>query len=454
MAVFTRARRTAFSPGQSPPPVRTPIRRTVLVVMAAYRSSYPFTPCLRASTWTPTLVWHPESDDLNRESDRAQSNKEDSVYTTILVPLDGSALADRALPYAATLARSSHARLALVRAALAHTLPGVDPSEAQVAVVERAERELEATAERLRAEGLTVETHVYYDEAARAIVDAAEHAAADLVVMSTHGRGGLGRWVYGSVADRVLRRVAVPVLLVPAAAEPLRTTDAPLRILVPLDGSALAEEVLGDVRALAAARGVEVLLLRVVEPLAPIEADVAGNLLAQEGATEFAEAQSYLENIDARLRNGGLLVSTRVVVGEAAPTIAATAAEYRADLIAMATHGRGGLPRLVLGSVAAGVLHRTRMPLRLVRPAVVRRAAGAAPLAEDTLPPVRLTLNQTELALVEKGLEALLHDVELEAGGRVRAAHGTQAVCDLLARLRQAEHVAAGEQRYSRRSSR
>jgi nucleotide-binding universal stress UspA family protein len=372
------------------------------------------------------------------------------VYTTILVPLDGSPLADRALPYAATLARSSHARLALVRAALAHTLPGVDPSEAQVTVVQRAERELEATAERLRSEGLTVETHVYYDEAARAIVDAAEQATVDLVVMSTHGRGGIGRWVYGSVADRVLRRVAAPVLLVPAAADPLRTSDAPLRILVPLDGSTLAEEVLGEVRSLAAARGAELLLLRVVEPLAPIEADGAGYLvLAQEEAAELAEAGSYLERVAARLRAGGLMVATQAVLGEALPTVAATASECQADLIAMATHGRGGLARLVLGSVAAGVLHRTRTPLILVRPTAIRRATAIAPPPEEAEPPVRLTLSRAELALVEAGLEALLCDAELEAGARIRIARGTQAVSDLLARVRQAEPVAAGEQSHS-----
>jgi nucleotide-binding universal stress UspA family protein len=377
-------------------------------------------------------------------------NKEANVYSTVLVPLDGSALADRALPYAATLARSSHARLVLVRAALAHTLPGVDPTEAQVAVVERAERELEAAAERLRTEGLAVETHVYYDEAARAIVDAAEHAAVDLVVMSTHGRGGLGRWVYGSVADRVLRRVAAPVLLVPAAADPLRTADAPQRILVPLDGSALAEEVLGEVRVLATARGAELLLLRVVEPPAPIEADGASYLrLAQEEAAALAEARSYLEGVAARLRADGRTVTTRAVVGEALPTIAATASEYEADLIAIATHGRGGLARLVMGSVAAGVLHRTRTPVLLVRPTAIRRATVVAPPPEETEPPVRLTLSRADLALVEEGLEALLRDAKLEAVAQVRAARGEQAVSDLLARLKQAEPVAAAQQRSS-----
>jgi hypothetical protein len=140
------------------------------------------------------------------------------------------------------------------------------------------------------------------------------------------------------------------------------------------------------------------------------------------------------------------MVATRAVVGEAVPMVAATASEYQADLIAMATHGRGGLPRLVLGSVTAGVLHRTRTPLLLVRPTAIRRAAVVPPPPEAAEPPVRLTLSRAELALVEEGLEALLCDAELEAGARIRVARGTQAISDLLARLKQAEPVAAGEQ--------
>lgn len=382
----------------------------------------------------------------------------DHVYSTILVPLDGSALAARALPYAVTLARASHARLSLVRAALAHPLPGADPSEAQAAVVQRAERELEATAESLRSGGLTVETHVYYDEAARAIVDATERQAVDLVVMSTHGHGGLGRWVYGSVADRVLRRVAAPVLLVPAAAEPPRTTDSARRMVVPLDGSPLAEAVLGQVRVLAAARGTEVLLLRVVEPPVPLEVDGEGYLSLPKRDAELAEAQRYLERVAGQLRAEGVAVTTRVLLDQAVPTILAVAADYRADLIAMATHGRGGLARLVLGSVAAGVLHRACTPLLLVRPTAVRAArASTAPALPAAKLPVMVALSPAELEAVEQGLEALLRDAELEAGARVRETHGAHAVSDLLARLRQAESAApaassgsAGESRVGR----
>jgi nucleotide-binding universal stress UspA family protein len=173
------------------------------------------------------------------------------MYSTVVVPLDGSALAERALPYATQLVRHGGARLVLVRAALAHTVPGVDPTDAQLAATECAERELETTAERLRDQGLSVETHVYYGEAAWAITDVAERQSAELLVMSTHGRGGLGRWVYGSVAQQVLRKATVPILLVSAACERPWPAEGPIHILVPLDGSAFAEEALGSARQLA-----------------------------------------------------------------------------------------------------------------------------------------------------------------------------------------------------------
>ena len=143
-------------------------------------------------------------------------------FEKILVPLDGSALAESALARAVDLASADGATLMLVRAAEAHTLPGVDPTEAQVEVVQEAEEYLGAVAARLEREGLKkVETSVWYGPAASAIVEAARLRKADLVVMSTHGRSGLGRLILGSVAESVLRGTTVPILL-------LRAQEAPV----------------------------------------------------------------------------------------------------------------------------------------------------------------------------------------------------------------------------------
>src|SRR3954471_5086086 len=132
------------------------------------------------------------------------------MVKTIFLPLDGSALAERAIPYAASIARRSGARVVLVEAVLAHTLPGIDPSDAQLDVTDRAQGSLRTAVTRLEAAGVEAEPHGYYDDPVHAILDAASRERADLIVMSTHGRSGLGRMVYGSVTDQVLRRAVMP----------------------------------------------------------------------------------------------------------------------------------------------------------------------------------------------------------------------------------------------------
>src|SRR5207248_9695637 len=126
------------------------------------------------------------------------------MLTTILIPLDGSPLAERALPYAEQMARVSAARLVLARAVQTHTLPGTDPAEAQVRVVDVAESYLRGLAARLADSGVHTEVAVPYGAPAPAILAEIGIRRPELVVMSTHGRGGLGRCVYGSVADQIL----------------------------------------------------------------------------------------------------------------------------------------------------------------------------------------------------------------------------------------------------------
>jgi nucleotide-binding universal stress UspA family protein len=297
------------------------------------------------------------------------------VFKRILVPLDGSPLAERALPYAGAVAGASGARLVLLRAAQAHTFPGVDPREAQVAVVREAEEYLAAVAGGMAAPE-AVEQAVFYGPAVEAIGTEIRLRAADLVAMSTHGRSGLGRWIYGSVAEQVLRQSEVPVLLVPAACDrdwsdvpPKR----PRRVIVPLDGSALAEEALAPAQDLARALGAGLFLLRAVEP--PHQAYAQGySYVAFNPEGELGEAARYLGAVAGQLRAAGFTAETGSLVASAASTIVEVARKRNALAIAMATHGQGGLARLLLGGVATGVLHRTHVPLLVVRPAAVRLA--------------------------------------------------------------------------------
>jgi nucleotide-binding universal stress UspA family protein len=358
------------------------------------------------------------------------------MIKTVLVPLDGSALAERALPYATALARRTGARVVLVRAVLAHTLPGADPTDAQIALRKRAEADLSATSEQLRLAGVEAEPHVYYDEAAAAILDAARVRHADLIVMASHSHSDLGRWIHGSVADDVLRHAPVPVLVVPAAGSSAWPDDRPPRLLVPLDGSAVAEQVLAPARALATTLGCAVTFLQVVEPPAPL---AAPEFLAASGydiSAELAAAESYLEEVAADWRRAGLQAGITTAVGYPPSLIPTVAHDKAADLIVMATHGRGGVARVVLGSVATAVLQRAGVPVLLAGPA---RTLLEAPAVASVGPSVEVSLTAADLQLVRQGLEALLRGTESEAGVRVDHTAGAERIAALLSRLKQDE---------------
>jgi nucleotide-binding universal stress UspA family protein len=331
------------------------------------------------------------------------------MVTTMLVPLDGSDLAEQAVPYATRLTKGANARVVLAHARNPLVIadgPGYD---------------LDAVAERARANGVAAETRVldvYRGEVAEVILEAARERRADLILMSTHGRGGLGRWLYGSVADRVLRLAEMPVLLVPAACRRAWAEDRPLRILVPLDGSPLAEEALDRSAELAEALGAEFFLLQIVQ--IPSYAMYGEAYVYQpfDEEAELAGAREYLEGVAERLRGDGRTVKTRAILGAPAFDVAKIARDEGADLIAMATHGYGGLARLVMGSVATGTLQRADVPILLSRPAAVARPAEeAAPAAEPEAaampavggPTIGMTLTPAELELLERGLADLLY---------------------------------------------
>lgn len=146
---------------------------------------------------------------------------------TILVPLDGSAVAEAALKPAVDLARQAGATLVLLRAAAAHTGPMGDIVDAQVEVMREAEEYLAAARARVLSAGAAgVEVSAWYGPPAEAIVEAARHRHADLIVMASHGRSGVARLVLGSVAESVLRATAVPILLIRADGAPLEALVA------------------------------------------------------------------------------------------------------------------------------------------------------------------------------------------------------------------------------------
>jgi nucleotide-binding universal stress UspA family protein len=330
------------------------------------------------------------------------------MYQRIVVPLDGSALAEASLSYAEALAHLGPNTLHLVQA----VPPG---GEAEATTY------LGAVAARLRAHGRPVETIVAPGDAADTILWQVRSLHADLVVMSTHGRSGAARWLLGSVASEVLHRSARPVLLVRS---PLPAADKwPRRVLVPLDGSELAEQGLGHARVLARADG-EILLYQALAPAPLIVENVAQDPeLSQLLTARREQALRYLENMATPLRTAGYHVRTAAEHGVAAPRIAAFARQEQVDLVVVSSHGRAGTARWLLGSVADELVQATSAPLLILRPLSVaahRSIADARPAArpldaQPTPPPATLALTGRQVQLVRVALDNLLWEVTREA---------------------------------------
>ena len=301
------------------------------------------------------------------------------MFRTILLPLDGSQLAERALPYAKTLAQRAGGRIVLVRAEPASDTPFETEPDHRRNGADGAERAGGSTAAAeylanvaIALMGVPVEPLLLHDQPGDAILRAVSTAKADAIVMTTHGRSGFGRWLYGTVADHVLHHADVPVLLVPAACNYVwdgAIPGVPRRVLVPLDGSPFAEEILPAASQLTGILEAEIDVLRVVDVPSTISQDYVQTAeLSEMLSSQEVEAQRYVETMAGQLRAAGGVVTPHVEVGWA-PTVIADAARGRHSCaIAMATHGRTGIARVVLGSVATATLQRAHVPLLLVRP--------------------------------------------------------------------------------------
>jgi nucleotide-binding universal stress UspA family protein len=316
----------------------------------------------------------------------------------ILVPLDGSALAEGVLPHAAALARLSASGLVLLQVISSRSgLPSVawraserrELQQEWAEAVKTTRASLEQIADRLRTDELTVQTVVSIGEPASEILACVTRTPGiQFIAMSTHGRAGLERAVFGSVAETVLHTAPVPVLLVRTHtdARPTSQTIAYSTILVPLDRDDFAEPALEQAQHLAATSSATLVLLTAV-------LDRDGLICATEGMVSFAalgELQAVASRMTIelaaqarRLEASGLHVRTMLVRGWPAEAILRTAAQEQADLIVMATHGRGGLQRLRLGSVALQVVQAAAVPVLLIRRSECAQAA-VVPAIETT----------------------------------------------------------------------
>jgi nucleotide-binding universal stress UspA family protein len=288
----------------------------------------------------------------------------------ILVPLDGSELAEGVLPYAIELARPAKAQIVLVTAI---QQLGVWDATLSLQVIEREEQLAQAYLDnQLRSVPKDVRPSVRLARgpAAEAILQVAAEEKADLIAMSTHGRSGVARFLFGSVPDRILRSSEVPLLIVRPDEEeaPQKKAVSFKRILVPLDGSKTAESILPFVEELAKGLGASLVLFHAITPIAAYPGFELAPVGAAQLITEMeGQAKEILQRAAAEVKSRGVKAEMTVAVDVAVDGILAAAEERSADMIAIATHGRGGLGRVVLGSVADGVVRRSHRPCLVIR---------------------------------------------------------------------------------------
>ena len=294
------------------------------------------------------------------------------MFKSLLVPLDGSALAESALAPAAHLAEALGAAVTLLHV-VERRAPQEVHGERHLTEAPEAAAYLDEVAGRAFPPGARVGRHVHAAEVgdvARSIYEHTGELAPDLIVMCTHGRSGLRELVVGSIAQRVIALGATPLLLV-RPAEPPRPF-ACRRFLVPLDGTPAHEQGLCVAAGLAGPCRAALRLVAVVPTRGTVSGEQAVLAKLTPGTVsamlEMAEEASrdYLARYVEQFRAQGMAVEAEVVRGDPAEAIVAAAERAAADLIVLATHGRAGMDAFWSGSVAPRLPSLTRIPLLLV----------------------------------------------------------------------------------------
>ena len=296
------------------------------------------------------------------------------MYEKILVPLDGSELAEVALPYAEELAGrlGSEGTLLYVSESAEdqyHRIPQFYMQE----MAKATRRSAEGYLEKPEGKAIKVESTVLVGHPADEIVAYADREDIGLIVMATHGRSGIKRLALGSVAEKVVRTAKQPVALIRAkgARPDVREKGILNKALVPLDGSKESEAAIPYIEELASRLKGEVVLLQVVAQTHRVITGGYGTAqipyTEEEIVSLKTSAEDYLKTVASRLEGKGINTRSEVRVGTAAEEIIKLADELYVDMVAMSTHGRSGVSRWVFGSVADKVLHAGNTPLLLVR---------------------------------------------------------------------------------------
>jgi nucleotide-binding universal stress UspA family protein len=298
------------------------------------------------------------------------------MYSRMLIPLDGSKLAEQALPYARFLARTLSIPVELLQAADPEALALLtDPEHSRYADTIWADKMrmgkdyLDATARSFHS--TRVHCSVEKGVAEDVVIDKAGADKNTLIVMATHGRSGIQRWLLGSVADKVLHGSSNHMLLVRASEQGQTEGEAVLKVVVvPLDGSALAEQALPYVEELAKKIALKVIFLRAYALSPSMTGDEYGTYMEELMNQIESEAREYLATKVTEAKQKGLSDVVPVVkFGYGADEIISLARETADNLVAMCTHGRSGVKRWVLGSVTERVVRHAGDPVLIIRAA-------------------------------------------------------------------------------------
>ena len=307
------------------------------------------------------------------------------MFKRILTPLDGSALSEGILPFVRALAPALGARVELLHTHSSMTTYELEDLEDEehasiMAALEPVQTRLRnqsvsylsQVAHSLAELGVETRVSVRVGTPAEQIVDVAEQDEETLIAMSTHGRTGVGRLLMGSVTDRVLHTTMTPMLVVhpERSSPPPESATAIQTLIVPLDGSGLAETVLPIAEAVATAAGAGVHLVRVLD--VPGRSSMSVSQLAEAGVSEAtreeADASEYLGGkADALRRNGAADVHTTVVRGNPAEEIEEILRNTPNSMLVACTHGRSGVGRAVMGSVTDRLVRHSGHPTLVVR---------------------------------------------------------------------------------------
>lgn len=295
-------------------------------------------------------------------------------FDHLIVPLDGSQLAEAALPAASHLAQAVKARVTLLHV-IERNAPEEVHGQSHLADVSAAHAYLKGIAAKDFPPDIRVEEHVHSDkvtDVTDSLVKHIQELQADLIVMCSHGRGGLNIRLFGSIPQRVLALGTTPVLLIHPSKSFMNPEFSCQKLLVPLDGNPEHEQSIPIAIELAKACQAEVHLIMVVYTRRTLPGEKAATATLLPGATEAAldikeeDAQKYLNQQKSHLKSSGLMVTEEVQRGDPTQSIILSARQHKADLIVIGTHGKTGMDAFWSNSLTPKIASRTHLPLLLV----------------------------------------------------------------------------------------